>query len=196
MILGSFGGTAAVATVVWLFKNFLAHRLSKDLEAHKDKLKFQSDADLEDKKAELSATIAKQNLTFTRLHDQRVEVIKETYVKLIRLKCNTEAYLKFFGDVDINSRIKKRNEVSVALDECEVYFGHTKIFLPRHIALLMERILGEMRLTSEGFTRSVLEAKEPNVSTHFYFFEKFNEDCNLLFDALEDELRKVLGENG
>jgi hypothetical protein len=72
LILSALGGGAtALAVAVWLFRKWLAHRLSLELETHKSQLVQKSEI----LKTELSIYAHEQNVGLSRIDAQRSEAI-------------------------------------------------------------------------------------------------------------------------
>jgi hypothetical protein len=76
---------ASVGALSWLTKSLLTHWLSKDLDAHKERLAAHSALELERLKAELHAAAKEREIRFAALHARRAEGIARLYGSYVQL---------------------------------------------------------------------------------------------------------------
>lgn len=200
--ISMLGSAGLVSLLLWLTKSWIGERLKNaikseydlKLEVHKSQLKAHSDLELEKLKAALSIQAAEQNLTFARLHDRRIEVIADTFIRLKLLQSRAWKYLSIWEDDNIHERDAKREAVAEALIDCSQYFDTKSIFLPKHVSALVGVVLREIQGTTDGLTYSRQFRNDPNREAQHALFTRFTTECAAAISALENEMRTLLGD--
>lgn len=200
--------SAAVSSVLaglllWLTKSWISERLKnaikneydQKLETHKAQLKAQSDIEVEKLRSNLSITAAEQNVKFSKLHNDRAEVIANTYSLLKEVYLTVQDYTKIFEPVGDKSR-EERRQISVdAHNAFREYYPKKLIYLPKLTADKIETINSELIKTFNEFFWTV-DRKKNNGDTDKWgeIFDKMNGEILDTLQDLEDEFRKLLGD--
>ena len=215
--------TSATVTVVigglavTLFKNLLTERLksaikaeydekleshkaqlqasnSKELEVLKAQLKGNADVEVEKLKSHLQIQATQQNLTFTRLHDRRVEAIDLVHQKLISVRDAIGKYIAAFQPVG-GTDLERLSGVEAAYTEFKPAFLRHQLFLPRNIASAIEKLDGTFLQVTNQFTIVVkADAKSPNTQLWVQLLKSFKTDVDDAIEKLHEDMRIALGD--
>ena len=218
-----FLSTSATVTVVLsgiaaaLFKNLLSERLkaaikaefdekleshkaqlqssnSKELEILKAQLKSHADVEVEQLKSHLQIQAAQQNLTFTRLHERRVDAIDVVHSKLIAVRDAVGRYINAFQPLGV-SDLDNLKTVEAAYNEFKPIFVEQQLFLPRNIASSVERLEETFLQLTNHFTMVVkADAKNPNTELWLKLIERFKTDVDFAIGKLHEDMRLALGD--
>ena len=112
--------SALAGLLLWLMKSWISERLKnaikneydQKLETHKSQLKAQSDIEIEKLRSNLSIAATEQNVKFSKLHNDRAEVIANTYSLLKEVFLTVEDYVKIFEPVG-DKPIEERRQIAV-----------------------------------------------------------------------------------
>src|SRR5882724_11750633 len=88
------GAGVLIAIVAWITRTLVIHWLARDIEAHKVRLKQESDHELERAKNDLKRAAFQYETRFTRLHDEIVKAILDIYPRLFELYQSFLSYMK------------------------------------------------------------------------------------------------------
>lgn len=215
--------TSATVTVVLggiaaaLFKNLLTERLkaaikseydekleshkaqlqssnSKELEVLKAQLKGHSEVEIEQLKSHLQIQAAQQNLTFTRLHERRIEAIDMVHHKLITVRDAVGRYINAFQPVGASDQEHLRG-VESAYNEFKPAFVQQQLFLPRNIASAVKRLDETFLQVTNQFTILVkADTKNPNSALWIELLERFKTDVDDAIEQLHEDMRLALGD--
>ena len=167
---------------------------SKELEVLKAQLKGHSDLELEQLKSHLQIQAAQQNLTFTRLHERRVEAIDFVHGKLIALRDAVGRYINAFQPIGVNDHDHLK-AVEAAYSDFKPTFVHQQLFLPRNIASAVERLDATFLQVTNQFTIIVkADAKNPNTELWIKLLERFKTDVDEAIGRLHEDMRLALGD--
>lgn len=151
-LLGEFG--LVVIAAVWLIRKNIENRLAKDLEAHREKLRAETEKGLEIHRAKLKAetekelavlrtelsVVAKEHeVRYSKLHQKRAEIITELYRRFRELEKCLQAFefqIEVFG---------KPLDRYVKPDDNPVqYFHDNKIFFTRELCFAINDLIYAM----------------------------------------------------
>src|ERR1035437_8597129 len=97
-ILASVGCNAVTLGVLaWLARSFGSQLLAKDLEKFKADLSAASSSASERLKHELQLTALEHQVTFSKLHERRAEVIAELYGLLVEVQWASQSLVSMVG---------------------------------------------------------------------------------------------------
>ncbi|MDP8239905.1 MAG: hypothetical protein P9X24_12510 [Candidatus Hatepunaea meridiana] len=207
------------AILIWLFKTTVSERLKnaikneydQKLETHKSKLKARTDAGIETHKAQLksqmdveieklksslSIAAAERNIKFSKLHEKRASVIAETYSLLNELYRAVDNYVKVFEPAGGKPR-KERCKIAVkALQALRKYYSKRIIFLPQSMVEKIRKIDIELAKTFLEFANDI-DSQEGTGNTKQWYkiFERMKGEIKDAFGELENEFRKLLGDD-
>ena len=101
--LATFGGqTALLAAVAYLIKTLVSSRLEKDAEAFKADLKRNSEIEIERLKNALQMTALEHQVRFSKLHEQRVEIIGKLSVLIQNVPILVQRLVRHPSDVNLS----------------------------------------------------------------------------------------------
>ena len=200
--------SAAVSSVlagglIWLSKSWISERLKNSikseydqkLETHKAQLKAQTDIEVEKLKSNLNIIAAEQSIKFSTLHTDRAEVIANTYALLKDVFFTIQDYVKIFEPAGDKPRDERRQIAVDAHSAFRDYYPKKLIYLPKATAEKLENINKELVLTFNEFTFSVdFQKGAGNTKKWSEIFEKMNGEMQGALNDLEDEFRKLLGD--
>ncbi|WP_256382832.1 hypothetical protein [Photobacterium toruni] len=145
-------------------------RYSKELEMYRDQL--------------VSLSFEHQ-IKFTKLHEERAEVIAQTYIH-IRTAFNRLSTLAFQSAKPTEENI---NLVQEAINELNSFFPYKRIFIKYEIANKIDAFRGELEHVFKEFTLN-------NYQSDFSIkFQQVHKDLSGLMSEIELEFRNLLGES-
>lgn len=207
-----FGGIAAA-----LFKSLLTERLkaaikaeyeekmeshkaqlessnSKELEILKAQLKSHADIETEHLKYQLQIQAAQQNMTFSRLHERRIEAIYLVHNNLMTVRDAVAQYISAFQPVGSNDQ-ERLKSVEAAYATFKPAFVQQQLFLPRNIAAAVKRLDATFLQVTNEFTVVVkADAAMPNTSRWLEMLEIFKTEIDAAIEQLHEDMRLALGD--
>jgi len=156
-----------------------------------EKFKSQASVETEKLRSQLSIAAAERHVRFSKLHERRAEVIAELYKRLFETLVAIDHYVR--EDIPVGA-VQEAPPADTALDALSDYFGQNRIFVPKHVADLTEKILRKYNL---GFTFGLAGHRAPNQAEKSEFFKTAEETLVQLGEALVDlerEFRTLLGD--
>lgn len=201
--IGSLGvftlGTATITGIVgYLFKTIFSHILTKQSEEYKSILNKQT----ESYKSELQRLNNRQQITFSKLHVDRAETIKNVYSKLVELEDSTRNLVK---PLQLNGEPSKKEKVTEAYGKFNDFYSYSnvnRIYFSEEICKLIDTIkeaFKEILVSIE--TYAVLEDKladdidfrKVQRQVLLANWKRVREEIPELKILLEGEFRKLLG---
>lgn len=203
-VIASAGVSSALAgLLLWLTKSWISERLKNSikneydqkLETHKSQLKSQTDIEIEKLKSSLSIAAAMQSVKFSKLHNDRAEVIAETYSLLKNVYLTMNDYMKMFEPAGDKPREERREIAVKAHNEFHNYYPQKLIYLPALTAEKLESINKELVLIFNKFTFSVdLQQGAGDADKWIKLHEEMNGEMQETLKGLENEFRNLLGD--
>jgi hypothetical protein len=199
-------GVSAVLTslLIWLTKSWISERLKnaikneydQKLETHKSQLKAQTDVEIEKLKSSLSIAAAERHVKFIKLHEDRAKFIADAYALLKDVYSTFQDYVKIFEPAGDKPRAERRQ---IALDAhlaLRKYYPRKIIYIPKAIADKLESIDMELVKTFNEFSFTIDFQKQETVDAKKWMeiFEKMRGEMKQALNDLEDEFRKLLGD--
>ncbi len=205
-IISSAAVSSALAgLLLWITKSWISERLKNSikneydqkLETHKAQLKAQADIEIEKVKTNLSIIAAEQRIKFSTLHQDRAEVIANTYALLKEVYLTMQDYVKIFEPAGDKSRDERREIAVEAHKAFREYYPKKLIYLPRGTAEKIENINKELVKTFNEFVYEVdFQKDSSNVKKWKEIFDRMNGEMQDALRELENEFRKLLGDEG
>jgi hypothetical protein len=195
--------SALAGLLLWLMKSWVSERLKnaikneydQKLETHKSQLKAQSDIEIEKLRSNLSIAATEQNVKFSKLHNDRAEVIASTYSLLKEAFLTVEDFVKI-GVPAGDKPIEERRQIAVdAHNEFRAYYPKKLIYLPKVTADKIEAINIELIKTFNEFDWNI--ARKQLTSDTDKWLEIFKRMKGEILDTLqelEDQFRELLGD--
>jgi hypothetical protein len=203
-LLLSIGGNAALLAILgWLARSLLGQLLAKDLERFKADLSAASSATAERLKHELQLVAQEHQVVVSKLHDRRAQVVSETYSLLVEAHWAAQ---DFVSPMEWVGEPSKREKYATAMNksaEFYRYFDKNRIYLPPELCARLEQFLRDMRSSVIGFGVYVrLDEKampDQSIEKKYQSWTKateyFNAEVPKAREALESELRSIIGAN-
>ncbi len=203
-------GTSAitVAALTWLARQLMLHVLSKDIEAHKaelsratevhrHRLEAESSMEIERFKAELHRANREEELRFQTLHARRADVLAELHGLLhTALESTRRVALQarlYDGAEDpfLAQQVREAGEATSHLWERLL---RTQLYLDAELARRLEGLVKGLHSVAMRFRIRVAAKVEPaDLHALAAWWEENEPETIRLFDAIQDEFRRVLG---
>ena len=175
--------------------------LNQDLENHKKELEQQN----KDFQHSLDLKLNEFNIRFSKLHQDRAEVIKELYHKVIDLQSGMTVFTRRIHPIieDADKENEERIErVNKGFDEFINFYLPNKIYFDRKLAEKLDFLAQQYSDKSWNFGYLSNRIRNENIPAEVYkdFSEEMKEISNFVADEfpkvieeLEDEFRSLLG---
>ena len=200
-VLLAFGGNAIlIAALAWLARSVLQHWLTKDVETFKAALLQQYAVENERLRHDLQTRAIEHQVSFSKLHERRAEVVAETYAKLVEAFW---AMQSFTSIVEWQGEPTKLEKYQGAMDKSADYFRYfdkNRIFLPADLCSKLDEFMRGLR--SEAVNFGVWVQTEASSKSGKFGSEKFEawqkawkyfeNEAPQARQLLEEELRKIL----
>ena len=205
ILLSGVLSTLLASIVLWLGRAWISERLRHSikseydakLESHKSQLKAQNDVELERLRSELNLRATEHQVTFSRLHERRADVIAQTYSLLRVAHDAIRDYTKVFEPAGDRTREERRKIAAEAQNAYYSYYSKNQIFLPKPAAKLLDKLNRE---TVTIFNRFLFLVDRKPDGGGFDEWMKISEQVEGAYqaalDELETEFRKMLGSDG
>jgi hypothetical protein len=198
-VLGS--NSVLILAATWLLRKVISEQLARDTEAFKARIKADADVEIEKLKNALQIAATEHQVMFSKMHEQRAEVIDQVYEKLTEIQSSAGIFaLTSENNPQRELQRESYDAVRKKLNEYFSFVERHRIFLPTEICDMLENHLHEIRVAvhlagAYGGERSIFI---PRVADQSY--EAFNK----IYDAfavgipnarkvLEAEFRRMLG---
>lgn len=217
--------SSVVAAVALFSKNIIAYFLSatvemkraelaQELELYKQGIQqenseFQHGLNerIQEHRGKLEILNHEFNIRFSRLHQERADVIKEVYKLLVKLQSAMFTYTRTMHPVFEDSEkeaAQRLDNVSESLSEFIKYYSLNKIFLPKLLCGKIDNVVKEYYDKGWDFAWTQRSYKEQSISLDEYKAEvekakkisnTIKDDMPPLIEELESEFREILGVN-
>lgn len=205
LIAAASVSTALSGLLIWITKSWISERLQhaikneydQKLETHKAQLKAQADVELEKLRSQLSIAATEHEVRFSHLHELRAEVVAETYSLLKTMYSRLANYVKVFEPAGDTPREQRRKEAAEAHQTFREYYSTKLIFLPKATSAKLEAIDLQLVRAFNEFVFGV-DMKEKAGADGFEkwmeIFDRLNGEIKTALGELEDEFRKLIGD--
>lgn len=195
-IITAIGGTAIMLTAVgWLVRSLIGQYLSKDLESYKEKLRSQSQLELENLKNKLAINAASHQIKFSRLHEKQATLVEELYFDVDKLDQLSKMLIGIFvRDTSVEEKQGLAKEILKEYLELNAKFHKNKLYFTSEVYSL----LSSYRNTVFEPAIVLLEDIEDTEKEDFMAGYTDNHEHNTkkledLKTAIENEFRGLLG---
>lgn len=197
-ILLAFGGQVTLVAILgFLARSIIQHLLTKDVESFKQQLEAESAHAAEHLKHELSMASIEHQVRFSKLHEQRAEVITKMYQNMI------EAYIaveSFVSPIEWSGTEPKGTKYVKAMNKLSDFYQHfetNRIFIPEDLCNKMVTFVDGMRSETIGLGVYYITEKDPVVNAEMRSawskaFLYFREVVPKARKVLEEELRSLI----
>jgi hypothetical protein len=215
--------SSVIAAVALFSKNIISYFLSatveikkaelaQDLENYKQVIQqenseFQHGLNerLQEHRGKLELVNHEFNIRFSRLHQERADVIKEIYKLLIKLQSAMFTFTRTMHPVfeDGDKEAKQRlDNVNDSIADFTNYYTLNKIFLPKSLCSKIDNVVKEYYDKGWDFAWAQRSFKERAVSIESYraqvakanqISDSIKDEMPPLIEELETEFRQILG---
>ena len=194
-----------VGAGAWLIRSWVSERMKnairseydQKLETHKSQLKAQSDVAIERVRADLSIAAAERQIQFARLHEERAEVIAETYARLTELHRTLGNYVKIFEPAGDKPKEERRRAVQEAHEAFITYYPKKRIFLPESAVEKIDSINERSVSAFYSFFYEIEVTQQQggqDATRWLEIFKQVREEIPVALKELEHEFRSLLGD--
>ena len=209
-----YSGPSVLILLILIFfgKNAIEYFFSETIELKKKELNLnlenhKSLLDQQNKNFQhsLDTKLNEFNVRFSKLHEERANVIKQLYELLVKLHSATVSLTRrihpIIEDAELEEKQRLEN-VNNALNEFNKYYLVNKIYFEKDLADRLDKISNEYWSKNWDYATILRMFRANQVSNEFY--QKMVEDSQKITDAvdtdftksldeLENEFRKILG---
>lgn len=182
--------TSVLAIVGWFTKSLIKHLLSKDIENYKNKLKFESDKEIEILKATLRRTAIEYKVRFSRLDAQRAEVINKLHIHLKEAIYAAKILLFQSNNNKSSSKDDKYKMAKKKILSLADYLNRHSLYFTEKLyddILKITELLGHECSTYKKSCKSSKAKKDTNA------WKQIEQNVFEARKALEYEFRSILG---
>jgi hypothetical protein len=177
-----------------VLKSQLKGAADTQLETMKVQLKATADAELERLKSRLQSESQKTNLVFTKLNDRRFEAIAKIYSTLLELHRNIAIYIEPFQMAGGPSLDEKAHVVQESHAKFMATLFEHRIFLPRSVAVLVDKLEAESRGITNVFGYMVHVNPNHDPKVWQSQIERLEGPVAELMRALQEDMRAAIGD--
>lgn len=197
-ILGT--ATILVGAVAWVVRSLAAHMLSRDVESFKERLRAESEAELERLRHSLRIIAAEHEKRWEILHERRAEVIAELYS---RLKQFVNAAGSFASYAEWEGEPSKEEKAAILGDKAawfHEYYSVNRIFFSENVCEKVDAVWDKVHSVSLRYRVRLAYATNGDGRSESRVDEAWDEAWSAMKDevpgllrAVEDEFRALLG---
>ena len=212
-VLIAFGGNTALLLVLGFlarslintllakdikkFETDLQNRATSELERLRADLKSQGDASIEELRSRLQHATIEHQVRFAKLHEERAKRIADLYERMSAQSVACQRYVYQLGQVN---RQEGFSEIEAQFADLYLFLETSRIYLPEHICILLDKLIGEVRKAVVGVyvysgttDQANANVQEERSKTFLGAVKAFEVEIPAAKKALEDEFRKMLG---
>lgn len=139
IIIASIGGSAALFAVVgWLSRSIISQLLSKDIEAFKSKLQYDSQLELTKFKSELERSAFEHQVRFSQLHEKRADIIADLFGVIVDLHSSVDNFILFLPAATADDSDKNLKSLHNAVDKFKLTFEKNRIYFNKETCELID----------------------------------------------------------
>ena len=177
--------------IIFFGKQFIEYFFNKTIELKKAELEQQN----KNFQHQLDAKLQEFNIKFSNLHNERANVIKELYLKMLILQSSINDILKIDRKHVDNTLL---NSFSNSFGDLKKYYLPNKIYFSEELALKIDSLILEYAKFAEDFTNILLESKkelthQSNDENWSNIYEKSKSFSNDINKELIKDFREILG---
>jgi hypothetical protein len=193
------GGTVLVGASAWLIKTVITQKLATDAEAFKIRIQADANTEIERLRSSLQIVATEHQVRFTKLHENRAEIIADLYKKLVDLHRSGESFVITRENNPDPAKEKEFSELREMMSEFQRFYEQHQIYLPSHVCTSFKNLLNEITgkvWAAEIFGRIEHPSEhilQTSADAFTKAYEAFDEKIPAARQALEGEFRKMLG---
>ena len=198
-LLALGGNAALIAAVAWLARSVMQNWLAKDVEAFKTALVREAALENERLRHDLHTQAIEHQVSFSKLHERRAEVVAEAYAKLVEAYWALQSFTSIVEWAGEPSKLEKYQEAMNKSGEYFRYFDKNRIFLPAALCQKLDTFMQGMRTEAVGFgvwvqTEAQYQGKfgKEKFEAWQKAWKYFENEAPPARTLLEEELRKIL----
>ena len=195
-VITAIGGTAILlAAVGWLVRSLIGQYLSKDLEAHKEALRSQTELELERLKSNLAITAASHQIRFSRLHEKQAKLVEELYFDVDRLDQLSKLLIGVFvSHTPVAEKKKRAKEILEEYSKLNAKFHQNKLYFTPEVFSLFSAYKNTVFEPAIVLLEDITDAeKEDFMAGYTDDHEHNTKKLEDLRTAIENEFRSLLG---
>jgi hypothetical protein len=131
--------------IVFLLKYFGTKFIDHFFDTKLQNLKFNFDKEVESFKASLQKILFEHNVIYSKLHEERAEVIKNIFQKLYKVEVSMGSFLAIFEPAGMMPREERGKIAAKEFNEFIEYYGLNEIYFPDDVSGLINKIVSEIR---------------------------------------------------
>jgi hypothetical protein len=181
-VLGQLGIFSIIA---FLIKGLIQKSLDKDLERFKSRLQ---------------TSVTEHQIRYAKLHDDRAEVIRSTFTKIVVMHRSMKSYMNAFqsgrDDKEVRQNLEKKGvKAADDINEFIDYYSENEIFFSEEICKNMNRLIEIVREAWWTYDLQIVNAPRGQSSIkHWDKIEKtLTEDIPTIKKQLIEQMRQILG---
>lgn len=192
------GGSAVLLAIAgWLIRTIIQHFLTKDIEQYKFDIRRQGEIELEKLKAALNIEAVTHEITFSKLHNRRAEIIEELFKKLMAFDDSASTLMVEF-DMDDSEGLREMADKFI-----DIYYDFHKYAEQNQIYFSEELCKLIAELHSEAFDQSIRVTYHTTPYSLDDLKKAFSEEkfriqshTELMKRKVQEEFRELLGTKG
>lgn len=193
--LGGFVIAFPVSTSI--LKKLIDHRLNRDIEDYKSKLKCESDIEIEKLKTVLQINAKEREINLLWLHKKRAKAIESLYTSLIDLQSLVRSILDLFSPKNPQTIRSMTEETYSKIQTLNTNYMKAKIFLEPLTCQKIESVLESFRspvAIYKGYLANYDDHELESLSdVKDYAWKEVLENVPQALRELETEFRAILG---
>lgn len=136
-LITSLGEFAVIAGgIAWLIRGIINHLLTKDIETYKTKIKFESEKEIEQLKAELRIIAEEHHIRFSNLHERRAEIIAALYSLIVKAEVSL-----INSELEVNVWEKISNKSLDPIRKARDYFKENELYFSPTLCRIIEELI-------------------------------------------------------
>jgi hypothetical protein len=180
----------------WILKQletYIQSKYDRELEAYKDKLKLESDKEIERLKSQLQITAAERSIKLTRVFEDQANVIAQTYSKLVETIMATAT-----STLTPSTQSSIIDTIGAKINAFKAYYHPHKLYLPKHIQTSIDKFLLDTHYGLDALIRDWRQnstLQNPAVASDKWAstFSIILVDCQKIHEQLDDDFKRILG---
>jgi len=151
IVLALGGNALLLGCLAWLTRSVLQHWLTKDVESFKADLLQQFAVQNERLRHDLQTRAIEHQVSFSKLHERRADVVAEAYAKLVEAYWAMQSFASIVEWKGEPSKLEKYQEAMNKSTDYFRYFDKNRIFLPADVCEELDAFSQGMRTEAVGF---------------------------------------------
>ncbi len=191
------GSVVLLAIAGWLIRTIIQHFLARDIEQYKFDIRKQGEVELEKLRAALKIEAVTHEITFSKLHNRRAEIIEELFKKLVAFDDSASSLMVEF-DMDDSEELREKADKFIDIyHDFQKYAEQNQIYFSEELCKLIAALHSEVfdqsiRVTYQTTPHSLDDLKKV-FSKEKPSIQSRTEQIKL---KIKEEFRELLGAKG